>query len=301
VKPARLYAMIAGAAALLVLSAEVAYRVFAGDKLLYSAHPEIEYVPQPNQAVQQRGIDMRTNAWGMRSGQVSEQKPAEAYRLLVVGDSVVFGHTNIQHAALATTLLSDAELRDGRRLQALNVSASSWGPGNMLAWLELNGTFNSDTAILVLSTHDLEDNRTFGPLDNDFPQSRPLLGSLDWLMRRLPSPQHTLDHRTQGDAARALPPLLDRLAALPEGACLILHKTQEERQESGLPPQMREIAALAEARGIPVVEDFRFISVVEGFADSIHLSVRGQSQLAEAMKTCPALADRLPTSQFAGR
>ena len=298
-KPARLYAMIAAGAALLVLSVEVAYRVFAGDKLLYRADPEIEYVPQPNQAVQQRGIDMRTNAWGMRSGQVSKQKPAEAFRVLVVGDSVVFGYTNIHHAQLATTLLSDAELKDGRSLQALNVSASSWGPGNMLAWFEANGTFSADTAILVLSSHDLEDNRTFGPLDRDMPQTRPLLGSLDWLLRRLPPAKPTPDPRTPGDAARALPLLMDRLAALPDGACLILHQTQEERQDSGLPSELQEIAALAQGRGISVVEDFRFVSVVEGFVDSIHLSARGQSQLAEAMKTCPALADRLPTSQFA--
>lgn len=295
-KPARLFAMIAAGLALLVITAEVAFNVIAGEKLLYRADPEIEYLPQPNQAVHQHGIDMRTNRWGMRSAQSDNQKPADAFRVLVVGDSVVFGHINIHHAALATTLLSEATLKEGRRLETLNVSASSWGPGNMLAWLDANGTLGADSAILVLSSHDIEDDRLFGPLESDFPQRRPVLGSLDWVLRQLPSPRPAIDPRTQGDAARSLPLLLDRLAALPNGACLILHETQEERQEEGPSREGTQIALLARQRGIAVIDDFRFISVVEGFSDSIHLSARGQSQLAEAMKTCPAIAERLSDS-----
>jgi hypothetical protein len=286
--------MIAAGLVLLVLTAEVAFRVIAGEKLLYRADPEIEYLPQPNQAVHQRGIDMRTNAWGMRSAAIAAEKPADTFRVLVVGDSVVFGYTNIHHEALATTLLSEATLKDGRKPETLNISASSWGPGNMLAWLDANGIFNADAAILVLSSHDMEDDRTFGPLESDFPQSRPLLGSLDWVLRRISKAKPSgPDPRTAGDARRSLPVLIDRLAALPGGACLILHKTQEERQVSGQSANGAEISALAQARAMPVIDDFRFVSVVEGFSDSIHLSAIGQSQLADAMKTCPALAERL--------
>jgi hypothetical protein len=289
----RLYAMIAAGLVLLVLCAEVAFRAIAGDKLLYRADPEIEYLPLSDQNVRQRGVEMRTNAWGMRSPSILRDREGNVFRLLVVGDSVVFGYININQRDLATTQLWNLALKHDQRLETLNVSASSWGPGNMLAWLDAHPALGVDAAILVLSSHDIKDDRTFGPLESDFPQGRPLLGSLDWVLRRLPSAKPPIDPRTQGDAARSLPLLFDRLAALPNGACLILHETQEERQKEGPSKDGMQIALLARQRGIPVIDDLRFISVVDGFSDSIHLSAKGQAQLADAIKTCPAVADRL--------
>lgn len=279
--------------------AEATLRVFGGDRLLYVADPEIEYLPAPNQAVIQQGLDMRTNAWGMRSDPTSEAKPADVFRVLVIGDSIVFGHTNIAHADLATNIVSRMRMEDGRRIEALNVSATSWGPGNMLAWLDKHGALNADAIVLVLSTHDLEDDRTFKPPNRDaYPQADPVSRLIDGLWRRLtPDPASSApdDPRSEGDAQAALPIMMQRAAAAPMGGCLIVHPTREEWSASGPVAEEQRLEATGLSAGLAVFYGRAFIDAASDYSDGIHLSPEGQQNLARAIAACPALnGARLP-------
>ena len=109
--------------------AETTAHVLGSGRLLYRADPEIEYLPQPNQAVVVRNVDMRTNAWGMRSDPVEAVRPADAFRVMVIGDGVVFGFTNIRHSSLATSQLAQIETEDGRRLEVLECFGLVLGAG----------------------------------------------------------------------------------------------------------------------------------------------------------------------------
>jgi hypothetical protein len=281
---------------LLFAGAEVAFRLIAGERLLYRPHPEIEYLPQPGQSVVQRGARIETNAWGMRGPPVEREKPDGVFRLLVLGDSVVFGHTNIGQPHLATTLLATAPAKGGIKLEVLNVSAPSWGPGNLLAWIDANGLFGADTAIIVLSSHDLDDDRTFAAPDTaTYPQEQPALALADWLARQLtgdgaPAPA---DPRSPGDARRSLPVLLERLAEAPQGACLVIHATTTERSAEAASGAAVELLEAASRAGLSVVHNRNFVDGASGYVDDIHLSVVGQAGLAEAMKSCTALAPAL--------
>ncbi len=285
----------------MAMFAEIASRVLGSDHLLYRADPEIEYLPQPNQAVFVRNVDMRTNAWGMRSDPVEAVRPADAFRVMVIGDNVVFGFTNIPHAALATSRLAQMKTEDGRRLEVLNVSASSWGPGNMLAWLDKFGALETDAIVLVLSTHDLEDDRTFAPPERDaFPQSAPVLKTVDWVGRRLtpdPAASAPVDPRTEGDAHAALPLLLQRVAEAPTGGCLIIHPTTEELKSRSATPDEQLLETTALAAGLTVFYGRDFIGAAKGYVDDIHLSASGQEDLARAVAACPNLPRTEPLAR----
>jgi hypothetical protein len=281
------------AVAALLVTAEIAFRAIAGERLLYREDPAIEYLPAPNQSVMQRGIRFETNEHGMRSPEIAREKPDGSFRVLVLGDSVVFGHTNISQADLATTRLSSVELGDGRRVEALNVSAPSWGPGNLLAWIEANGLLGADAVVVVLSSHDLDDDRTFVPPDrNIYPQKQPVFALGDWLARQFSSsdasPAST-DPRSQGDARRSLPALFQRLSRAPSGACLVIHATVEELFSLTPSSSVSDLREVAVAAGLDVVHARDLIDSSD-YVDGIHLSTDGQAGLARAIMACPALS-----------
>ncbi len=288
--------LVTGAACLLglLVVSEIAFRLLVGQRLLYRIDPEIEYLPLPNQSVRQGDVLFETNAMGMRSPAVAEQKSAEVFRVLVLGDSIAFGHTNISQPDLATTHLNGSKLKDGRRLEMLNVSAPSWGPGNQLAWIEANGLLGANAAILVLSSHDLDEDRTFLPPDEAvYPRESPPLALLDWIIRRFHASSETpaaTDPRSQADARRSLPVLASRLASTPAGACLLVHDTTDERQSGMAPDAAATFAAIAASSGFALIQDRDHIDVATGYVDGIHLSPEGQKGLAAAMRACPALA-----------
>lgn len=280
-------AVLAGA----LLAAEITFRIIAGERLLYRADGAMEYSPKPNQSVLQRGVRFETNELGARSPTVSREKPEDVFRVLVLGDSVVFGHTNINQVDLATTHLSTLALGDGRKIEALNISAPSWGPGNLLAWIEANGLLDADAAIIVLSSHDLVDDRTFGPPDQRiYPQRQPLFALGDWIARQMSGTggARSSDPRSPKDARRSLPILIGRLSEAPSGACLVVHSTTDELFSLKPSAAVGELRDVAVAAGLDVIHARDLISASD-YIDDIHLSAEGQANLAKAMLACPAL------------
>lgn len=77
-----------------------------GDPPLYIADSEIEYLLKPNQNLMRFGNEIIVNSWGMRSPEMSSKKNnADELRVLVIGDSVVNGGSQIAQAQLSTSLL----------------------------------------------------------------------------------------------------------------------------------------------------------------------------------------------------
>ena len=291
-RAATLAGLTIGALVVLLVAAEIAFRLTAGERLLYRADPAMEYAPQPDQSVVQRGVSFETNAWGMRSPAVLRDKPEGAFRVLVLGDSVVFGHTNINQADLATTRLSTLELGDGRKIETLNISAPSWGPGNLLAWLETNSLLGADAVAVVLSSHDLDDDRTFAPPNRAiYPQRQPLFAMGDWVMRQISGDREntSADPRSAGDARRSLPALFQQASNAPAGACLVLHSTVDELFSLTPSTEIGELRETAVAAGLDIVHARDLIDS-SSYVDGIHLSAEGQANLAKVLMACPALA-----------
>jgi hypothetical protein len=153
-------------ATLCLLELGLRYGLGLGTPVLMMSHPTIEYLPRPNQNVRRFGARVHYNEYSMRSPSFSEEKgdPRE-YRVLMLGDSVINGGSTLDQDELASSLIASELAKSWHRpVLVMNASAGSWGPQNQLAYLDEFGTFDCDAAILVWSSHDLDDVPTFAPL-----------------------------------------------------------------------------------------------------------------------------------------
>lgn len=173
---------------LVVLATAEAYARFAlglGDPPLMERHSTIEYLHAPG-TFHRFGNTLSFNAAHMRAD--PPPTSGDTLRVLVIGDSVVNGGALTDDMALGTRVAQQRLTEElGRPVWVGNASAGSWGPGNMLAYLQEYGAFGADIIILVLSSHDLTDVPQFPEeLGPEFPSRRPVLAVEEAVLRYLP-------------------------------------------------------------------------------------------------------------------
>jgi hypothetical protein len=137
--------------------AEIVLRVVFGfcNSPLYVSDPDFEYIYAPNQNVRRFGSVLRTNSFSMRNDEIS---PSDSIVILLIGDSVVNGGSLTDQENIASTILEKRFLKDfGTRVRVLNISAGSWGPDNIAAYLKKFGLFKARLICLVTSSHDAHD------------------------------------------------------------------------------------------------------------------------------------------------
>lgn len=284
----RRWRLALGLAAALLAGGELALRATGyAAPVLYIADADYEYFPAPNQRAHRLGVQLETNALGMRSPDLETMR---GERVLIMGDSVVSAINWTDQRALATSLLAT------RGYAAMNVSAGSWGPGNMLAYVERNGLHGARRVILVLSAHDYFDDRQFAPLNGyATPPRAPrvaLARAFDHYVLGGPAREARRADRPgmAGDARRSLDALFERLKAESADVCIVRHWSRPELS-SGAAPGAAEIAALAAAHGVRVIEADGVYreAMARGesiFRDDIHGDDRGQMLLAALMEQC---------------
>lgn len=280
------------------------YVIGLGTPPLSVAHDRIEYLFAPDQDVQRFGNRQLYNEYSMRSPPLDAW--GNARRVIVFGDSVLNGGNLTDHSRLGTTLASEA---DEDAIFA-NVSAGSWGPGNMLGYIETFGLFDADTVILVLSSHDAGDPPTFQPLDpNTHPTERPLSAIVEGWKRYtprympealrnflFPQPSFSPDAAspTPGlNGIEALPILLTRFAETGIEACIVFHATRNELQSSA--NAFEPIETVLARFEVPIVR-MRALVARRGafddiFRDDIHINDAGQAVLADALIQCDDRAE----------
>ncbi len=175
------------------------FRLGLGDPPLSVADPEIEYLFAPNQHVRRFGNRIDYNAWSMRSDDFAPRKgQSNEFRVMVFGDSVVNGGSQTDQSSTATSILQrDLARLLNRPVVVGNISAGSWGPPNMLAYLRRFGLFDADVVVIVLSSHDYADAPTFEPtvgVNADFPERKPWCATWEAITRYLPRYVPSLFH-----------------------------------------------------------------------------------------------------------
>lgn len=131
-----------------------------GDPPLYVVDPKIEYYPKPGN-YRRYGNWVHVNRFGMRSPELRPRR--DQVRVLLIGDSIVFGTYRVAQDELVSTSLEPELARLLHTdVEVLNAASSSWGPENQLAYLERFGAFDADVAVLLLSSHDATDVPTPG-------------------------------------------------------------------------------------------------------------------------------------------
>ena len=158
-----------------------------GDPPLSRMHKTIEYEFLPNQEVKRfrKKNLVKINSFGMRADNLKIEK--SKFRVIVYGDSIVWGGTLTDQKNLSTEILKTLLNKDDNQFEVGNISAGSWGPGNWLAHVRERGIFSADLVILVISSHDWNDNPNYGSLkDNvNFPTKKPLNASSELINRYL--------------------------------------------------------------------------------------------------------------------
>lgn len=149
--PRRWLPVAVGALALILL-AELGLRLWgAGEPVLYRSDDDAGYVPAPDQELERFGNRIRTNAWGMRAPDYDAEPPEEAFRILMLGDSTLYGGSYIDQPDLYARRLEERlRERSGAPVQVLNMGVNGWGPFHELGWVERHGSPGASLANITL-------------------------------------------------------------------------------------------------------------------------------------------------------
>jgi len=272
------------------------------------ADSRFEYRMQPG-VYHRFGNEIIVNEYSMRSDPVTPKKTdSSELRVLCLGDSVLNGGALTDHGDLATTLLQEKLAADlGRPVWVGNVSEGSWGPGNLLAYVNAYGWFDADIAVIVLSGHDAGDAMTFKPTvgtNPAFPGTSPWLAAQEIVTRYLP--RYLPGRKKRSSAATAAPTpagaelqtgdpsvitSLSQFAELLSEAhlgsrpVLFLYHTERQRELDGLwLPGKPWMTALAQEHGADIRDNREEMkgSLADGldpYRDLIHPNAEGQRVL----------------------
>jgi hypothetical protein len=294
----RLVTLLVGALVLALLG-EVGARwiLGLGDPPLTVRDPEIEYLFAPNQDVRRFGNCVVYNNVSMRSADAwsrAKQRRGEL-RVLVLGDSVINGGALTDHARLATTIAHEALDRPDRPVRVGNVSAGSWGPENLLAYVERFGLFEADLVVIVLSTHDLRDVRAFpNDLGPDFPLERPNSALWEGVTRYLVP---RLGFVVRPPAATPPPDAIERsvsalqelfrLAGANRAVVVVLHHPEKGEAEHDHLADAALLRAVVERSGhlfIPMSAWLGTVDQRQGYyRDDMHVNEAGQRVYADVL------------------
>lgn len=284
---------------------------FARDRLglgappLFVADSLTEYRLKPSQNLRRFGNRIEVNGYSMRSRPLGAVRPPDGRRVLVFGDSVVWGGSVLDQNLIATEVLRHSVPAD-----VGNVAAPSWGPGNWLGWARRFGFLQATDVVLVISSHDAADNPSPVPFRGDVnhPLQPPISALAEGLERyalprlgiRLstpssselapPSAQPTspADPRVQRSLAD-LRAFLQLARASGARVVAVQFADRQEATSGELQPGNRWIHQLLSQEGIPGVQAgpiFRGCGPIASlYSDSIHpYNEAGQACLAKAIQ-----------------
>jgi|SRR5271157_292027 len=127
-----------------------------GNPIVYRVDPHVGYYPAPNQNVHRYGGEIHINSFGMRSRDISADKPAGTFRILMLGDSTLYGGSYIdQSQTYATRLEGLLNEKPGvlpnspRQVEVLCMGVNGWGSQHELAYVKEFGLFHADLVMVM--------------------------------------------------------------------------------------------------------------------------------------------------------
>mgnify|MGYP001361481551 CR=1 FL=1 len=278
---------------LILVICEVSARYFfgLGTPPIFILDDKVEYYFAPDQEVIRFGRNVRYNSFGMRNGR--EAYPTDKI-ILVAGDSVVNGGVLIDQSELSTTLLEQLLNRKTEYNYFVgNISAGSWGPKNVLEYMNKFGFMDAELFIYVVSTHDLYDHPTFEKQSKyDLPQSSHYFALEEVLFKyvkrmavKIFKPtEHSTDNR-EGFAKNDTISDIHNLIQRAPNACVIVHP-EVNQLGSHIKSEFEDFLALIQFGDDVKVIDGRKFAEEPMYRDDIHLNVHGQKYLLNAFLEC---------------
>lgn len=284
-----------------------------GNPLIYLADPNIGYLLAPNQTVRRFGNRIAINAYSMRSPAIASERPANTWRVMLLGDSVANGgwwtdQANTISEMLAQQIRPALKGTDWQQVEVLNASANSWGPRNELAYLQRFGTFGAQAVVLIINTDDLfataPSSLQVGK-DLNYPARKPSFAITEVLNRYLfpkaPDPEFQAKFKEiqaePGDRVGFNLTAMQQIKALvnQQGGALLVVMTpllRETKAKNG--PRDYELKARQRLRDFMTAEQIRYVDFLPAFDaiaepqslyhDHIHLSPAGNQLVSETIQ-----------------
>lgn len=279
---------------------EFSLRFFFGfcDTVLIQESNKYEYIASPNQNRFRFRNHVNYNSFSMRS----EEIDANCLKVLGFGDSVINGGVMTDQDSLATNILSKyLSKKYNHCVQFLNISAGSWGPDNCFAYLKEHGNFRAKTIYLFVSSHDAYDNMGFEKIvgiHESFPNKQ-YFSALVELIDRYLLPRLGFNHSINSDYALGINKKTDK-SKFNSGFkdfynyCKVrnivlkiyLHATIEELRNKSFNEQGLEIIDFAKLNDIELINELDYSLDSNDYRDNIHLSEKGQKDLAKIVIKC---------------
>ena len=144
--------------ALVLLSEGILRMMGFGHTVLYVADPDIGYYPQPNAELIRYGGRVATNAFGMRSPQVDRDKPTGVFRILMLGDSTLYGGSYIDQEDMYATVLQKRLTALGLpgKVEVLAMGCNGWGPFHEHGFIrKYPDAFHADLTLIQMPIDDV--------------------------------------------------------------------------------------------------------------------------------------------------
>lgn len=134
---------------------------FGPGAVVYTPDPRAGYYPSPHQKLDRYGGRVVTNAFGMRGPEVAAEKPDGKFRILMLGDSTLWGGSYIDQDQLYARILDHKldEYTGADDVEVLNMGVNGWGPFHERGYVETFGTFGADLVIVCLPHDDVDRDR----------------------------------------------------------------------------------------------------------------------------------------------
>jgi hypothetical protein len=286
--------LIIAAACAFILELTLRIGLGLGDPPLVVLDDEIEYRLVPNETYRRYGNRIEINSHGMRAPDHNVTALENERRVLLIGDSVVYGNHFLDQEETITLRLKGYLENDQRfagcTFVTMPAAASSWGPVNQAAFVAETGTLDADLALHIVSAHDLYDTpggkdsslipyrtrRSFGALEDA------LQIAVERAKRRfLSGPSNvTPPEERRAETLAAMNRLLGQLQSQSVPLILIYHPTVPE-QRNGLRFAHAQFAEWARSEDIP------FLSLTNEnlgdpnmYRDDIHPAAQGADFIA---------------------
>lgn len=135
-----------------VLELTLRFALGLGNPLLSQVDENTGYRFQPNQKIHRFGNNIEINQFSQRNALISQTKPRNTRRILMIGDSILFGGSLLDQSK---TITEKFRQQLGNGVEVLNASAGSWGVENRVGYLREFGHFQSDVITFQIGTSDL--------------------------------------------------------------------------------------------------------------------------------------------------
>ena len=130
--------------------------LLAKDFLRESDAEDLVYELAPNAHTYAFGADVETNSFGFRDREYARDKPADAVRVVALGDSATFGVKLPAEAVWPERLEAGVALEGGRSFEVLNLGVVGYDILEQVAFFERVGRgFAPDLVIIGLHVNDL--------------------------------------------------------------------------------------------------------------------------------------------------